>query len=1566
MSRYLYTLLCILLGISLPVFVKAQLNADFTSNIRSGCAPILVEYSDQSTGNPTKWSWDLGNGTFSTLQNPSAAYLTPGTYTVKLTVTNASGANTKTVTNHITVASAPIVNFKANDSGAFCPDKVIQFQNLSTPGTTGGMSCLWDFGDGNTSTQMNPSHKYISAGNYNVTLSVTNDANCSNILTKTSYIQIVPQSTPNFSSTNNSSCSLPLDVNFTSTSIGAASYLWDFGNGNTSTVANPSNRYTVAGSYTVRLITTSAAGCSDTVTKTSFVNIGNLDASFTTSASTGCTNNKISFSNTSVPGSGNSTWYFGDGTSATGKDTTHAYNNPGTYTVKLVVKFNNCSDSTTQTITINQGPNIQFSATPTTGCAVPLSTQFTNATTGASSYLWLFGDGNTSTAVNPSHSYSAFGNYTVRLAATGTNGCNDTLTKPSYIKPCRDSMIVTANPASGCIQKSITFNAVMISGLAATSYTWNFGDGTIVSGGATMTHTYTSPGNYNVSVNFTSNQGCAFSSRVTVMRIGIKPTASFTSDVNNICPEKTVTFINNTTGPTPLTYNWNFGYNTAANTQINPTHIYNITGTYTVRLIATNNGCSDTAIMPAMITVKDPTAKFGASFNCINRYQVSFIDSSTNANSWSWDFGDGRTSTAQYPVHIYQNFGNYTVTLTVTNAANGCSATKKLTINIADLDARFTVNNPIACGQSITLNDISIGAIKRKWEFGDGDTSTLSRAVHAYKISGNYAVKLIVSDTNSCKDSLVQNIQVTGIKLDIDASDTLATCPPLTVRFTNNSTGASSYTWSFDNGNTSSAVNPTALFTTPDVYLVKIKGRNAFGCTDSITQKITVLGPTGTLSYSPLNGCSPVTVQFSAVNSANTQQFTWDMNNGLIQTTTIPSFSYTYTQAGKYLPKLLLRSGSCIIPFSGTDTIKVDKVEGIFSFTPDSICQTGNIQFNDTVLFAVNPVTTRDWSFGDGGTSTVHHPSHTYAAPGIYSVRLIIGTSQGCKDTITKQVTILQSPNVSAGNDTAICQRQLAPVQLQASGAVSYVWTPAGGLSCTGCSNPVASLTATTAYTVVGTAANGCKDTNKITITVNANPNVIVSPDTTICDKTSAQLHAAGATNYNWSPITNLSCNNCSNPVASPTIATTYTLIGSSAAGCTDTAEVTINVNPLPTVNAGIDQSICKLDSAFLKATGAINYSWAPAANLSCNNCADPTSFPLSTTTYTVTGTDNNGCSNTDDIVVSLHPDAQINAGAAQDVCAGRSTQLQATGGLSYVWTPDTYLSCTNCDNPQLTPSTNISYTVYGTDINGCNDSDIVAITVIHKIAVDLGDADSICIGDAAQLMVSGGSDYLWTPSEGLSNAAINNPIASPDTTTFYTVIIKQGSCFSDTGLVGVFVSPLPTVNAGIDQTILAGTSVNLFANATHTTRYLWEPSESLDCFDCPNPVAMPKGTTKYTVYVSNEFGCKAQDDVILSVKCDNSIFFMANTFTPNADGNNDRFYPQGKGIASVERFRIYSRWGEIVYDAQHIPPNNELYGWDGLYKNEQMKPDVFVYILDATCDTGEPMQIKGDVSLMR
>ncbi len=410
--------------------------ADFSGTPTTGSAPLTVNFTDLSTGSPTSWSWNFGDGGTSTLQNPSHVYSAAGQYTVSLTATNGTGPNTATKTNYITVsAAAPVADFSGTPTTGSAP-LTVNFTDLSTGSPT---SWSWNFGDGGTSTLQNPSHIYSAAGQYTVSLTATNGAG-PNTATKTNYITVSAAApVANFSGTPTTG-SAPLTVNFTDLSTGApTSWSWNFGDGGTSTLQNPSHIYSAAGQYTVSLTATNGAG-PNTATKTNYITVsaaapvadfsgiphlgpGSAERSHFTDLSTG---SPTSWS-----------WNFGDGGNSTLQNPSHIYSAAGQYTVSLTATNGAGPNTATKTnyITVSAAPSppgADFSGTPTSGQA-PLSVAFTDLSTGSPTiWSWNFGDGGNSTLQNPSHIYSAAGQYTVSLTASNGAGPN-TATKTNYV-----------------------------------------------------------------------------------------------------------------------------------------------------------------------------------------------------------------------------------------------------------------------------------------------------------------------------------------------------------------------------------------------------------------------------------------------------------------------------------------------------------------------------------------------------------------------------------------------------------------------------------------------------------------------------------------------------------------------------------------------------------------------------------------------------------------------------------------------------------------------------------------------------------------------------------------------------------------------------------------------------------------------------------------------------------------------------------------------------------------------------------------------------------------------------
>ena len=437
------------IGIMCPVLGAVPV-ASFIANVSSGNVPLTVQFMDSSQNSPTSWTWLFGDSGFSSLQNPTHIYTTPGTYTVTLIAANSAGSNTVTYQGYITTtraASVPMVSFVTNVTGG-TPPLTIQFLDTSTNSPS---SWVWSFGDGGTSASPNPVHTYISAGSYTVTLTATNLAgsntsSVSNFIT-VSQVSVIP--TPLFKTTVTSGYE-PLTVQFVDASTNSPnSWVWSFGDGGTSTLQNPSHTYTAAGSYTVTLTASNAVG-SNTVSQPGYITVNAAipAASFTANVTSGINPLTVQFNDTSNNTPIGWYWTFGDGGTSTSENPVHTFIAVGSYAVSLGTTNSAGSNTTTIpafiTVTNAQSPPASsFIADIRSGNA-PLTVQFQDTSGNAPfGWQWFFGDGSTSTDQNPTHTYTTAGSYSVSLTAVNSGGRNTTVV-PGFISVT--SPLVTAMP----------------------------------------------------------------------------------------------------------------------------------------------------------------------------------------------------------------------------------------------------------------------------------------------------------------------------------------------------------------------------------------------------------------------------------------------------------------------------------------------------------------------------------------------------------------------------------------------------------------------------------------------------------------------------------------------------------------------------------------------------------------------------------------------------------------------------------------------------------------------------------------------------------------------------------------------------------------------------------------------------------------------------------------------------------------------------------------------------------------------------------------------------------------
>ena len=1313
---------CLLLLLLFSLITKAQLHASFNATPTSQCAPAVIQFTDSSTGNPTSWKWDLGNGTTSFLQNPSATYLTPGSYTVKLVVKNSAQSDSVTKTGFITVYTLPTAQFTSTDTTG-CYPLPVQFTDQSNAGSGSIATWQWDFGDGFTSTQQNPSHIYENSGNFNVTLQVTNSHGCTNTIARNQYIRINTGVRAGFTNSSLNTCKPPVVINFqnTSTGTGALNYQWSFGDGNFSSATSPSYTYNSSGSFTVKLIATNSSGCSDTVTTTNAISVGNVKAAFSSGNDSVCMGNSISFKNTSTPSASSVLWSFGDNTSSTLANPVKNYSLSGIYQVKMVANFGACSDSAFKIITILPQPTTSFSGDDTTSCQAPLTVNFTNQSVNGVSYQWNFGDGATSNSQNPAHTYTTAGNYNVTLITTNANGCTDTLKKNAYIKIQLPKITFTNLPDSGCAPFTKAFNASISSLDSVVSYAWDFGDGT-TSTIASPTHSFSSPGSYTIKLTITTAEGCTASATSTNgIVVTTPPTANFIGDPPNTCAKTVINFTDQSTG-TSTHWLWNFGDGTTSTIE-NPSHIYSDTGFFNIQLISFNRGCPDTLKLLNYIHINPPIAKFTVTINCDSPYERIFTDKSIGANVWNWNFGDGTTSTMESPQHTYADTGTYVVTLQVINNTSGCDFTTSQTIRLVIAKANFyaadsvvckgspvlftapignlanvtayswtfgdgatsntstnsvshTYNSPgyynvslvitnvLGCKDTLTklkyirvngptakfgtsgpsvclnstvvFNDSSVsdginpiktwiwnygdgktdtltgppfqhlyaiagvysvsltvidssgctnsyklpvslivsnpvaafsssdtamcpnqpvGFINNStgtnlsylWSFGDSNTSTTIIPAHSYVADGAYTIKLLVTDKYGCTDSMVKPdyVNITTPIANFKMSDSVSTCPPLLVNFTNLSVNDDSVSWDFGDSTTSSINNPSHFYTYPGIYTATLTIIGPGGCSSQLQKKISILGPTGTFSYTPLNGCNPVNISFTAT-SKNALSFIWDFNDGTTVDTTGTNISHIYNHSGAYLPKLILSDQmGCHVPIAGIDTIHVYSASAKFGFIGKALCDSGTVSFTDSSTSNDN-IVGYDWNFGDGDTSLSENPSHDYTKPGSYYPTLTVTTQIGCINTkiSTSPVRIVASPQaaiISTGNGcTPLNATFKGQLLVSDTSAINWNWNFGNG-NISSIQNPLQQTYSKSGVYVVQLKilnSTGCTDTTSTTIEAYIIPPVNAGGNLTICQNKGETLNGSGADTYSWSPATGLSCTNCATPVATPATVT--------------------------------------------------------------------------------------------------------------------------------------------------------------------------------------------------------------------------------------------------------------------------------------------------------------------------------------------------------------------------------------------------------------------------------------------
>lgn len=1495
----------------------AQPNAQFSASQLFGCPPLVVNFTDQSTGGATSWIWQFDNGNTSSQQSPTASFALPGIYNVRLIASNGAGSDTATLQIRVFQPAAP--NFTAPDRvGCVQPCHTVHFVNQTIPGESPVTQYVWDFGDGSQPTAgFNVDHCFSTTGNFPITLVARDSNGCQTSKIVQNYVSISNGPTANLTASPTQSCTSPLSVSFTGTGSspnGGVTYAWYFDNGGTSAQQNPTSTYS-AGIYDPVLVVSDALGCRDSAV--SHVEVIVMQANFKISSNFGCTGIPLQFTDSSNYAS-TWAWDFGDGTTSNLQNPTHAYAAVGNYTVSLTVTYNGCTGSYTQSTPVNVSVPVTptFSANDTSDCSTPFAVNFTSTAPGAASYSWTFGDGGTSNLQNPSHTYTANGSFDVSLAVANSAGCVNTLTYTDYISAGGLNAAFSIDSPEGCSPMLVNFTSSSTSDVAITNYQWIFDDGNIGSGAPTS-HIYNG-GTFLPKLIVTNAEGCVDSATLaSPIKVGNALIPDFVADPLVQCVDQPVNFTNNTVGFSINTqWLWMFGDGSTSTLQ-DPTHAYSDTGFYSITLVAINEGCRNDTTRIDYVEIVVPKADFYFTSTCGSPTTIMFHDTSQGAQTWFWDFGDGTTSTQVSPTHTFPSQNNYTVTLIVTNTQTGCVDSTKKTLPVGRPSAGFTVDTIAGCAAFIArFTDTSAFASSWRWDFGDSTFATTQNPTHIYRNPGIYSVKLVVNPGDPCVDSIVKTnyITVYGVTGLVSVNPRFG-CNPLTVSFRDSSTAfmgtVVGWTWTIDAIDTTYTVtvqNFTQVFDTGS-YTARVAIEESHGCVLGVgTFNLTVLKPEAAFTNDTI-ACPGESVVFYNQSQRYTSSI-WDFGDGT--TSTLDTVSHAFAAAGNYNVSLIVRDQiGCTDTILVMNAIQVDTPVADFYVTTNfSPCPPFPVQFfNSTNRTDLQWL----WYFGDGDTSTAYDPLHVYFFPGDYDVTLIAFDSTGCRDTTTYIDMIrVRGP---IGHFVSLPDSGCVPLTVQIAGTAL-------------------STVSSTLDLGDGTVLN---DTFGVSHTYN-----YLFPDD------------ENVKSVNYYPV--------------------YTLTDS--VGCTVAYPIdTIVMGRIPYPNLPKDTTVCKGNYVGLRSQFGDHFQWtsSPAPTyLNCDTCKEVLCSAPDTVTLFVVSTTDIGCVARDTVTVNVDKLPPIFPGISFRICPNDTLQLSAGPNVAAAtWTPSLYISDTNSVNPKVFPPDSMTYRVTGGNATGCTISRIVKVFVIDKVVADINVEDTLlCQDGIVQLEVrvteSSFNDTVikWTPGRYLNADNIYNPLASPPPGNYnYQVVVSSSTCTSDTENVHIVIAPNPIVQAGDDQTVTPGTQIQVYASSPDNVSYQWTDVDPMTCTNCRRPFFTATKSQTVYVTVTNQYGCQNVDSVeIKVVSCDPENVYIPNTFTPNNDGLNDLLLVRGIGLRSLDYFRVFDRWGKLVYESKNL---ND--GWDGKTGSGKDSDEAtYVYTVKGVCSNGSTIEKSGNVTLLR
>ena len=1279
--RFIFLLSALILS-SFIVDIRAQ-----TSNITEGCLPLEVSFSGPA--GQASYFWDFMDGAVASTQNPTNTFGQAGSFNVELRDVQ-GGTIIGTIT--INVFEEPVLTIAADPTGGCAPLNTTFTSNLDGNAAIMATSYQWSFGDGSSGTGATTDHTYDDGGIFDIGLQVsTNLTGCDVTELFPDVITTTEQPDADFTLSPNPavSCTAPLEVSFNNTSTSPGlTYQWDFGNGQTSTAVNPPNiTYTEEGSFDVTLTATNPAGCSIVITRN--VNIGNPLASFII-PDTICINQSVSINNNSTVGA--YSWDFGaDATPPTSNQVNPSvtFSTPGNKTISLnVTAAGGCTGDTTITVYVQEiSPEFTVDINPI--CEDPFQFTLTPEYMDPNAdYQWTVNRINNpfeeilvSDEMSPSFEYinpdttifSKNGDIilSIEYEVTSPQGCTvsgvllDTIYEPNAL--------FVPDVVDGCAPVAVIFSDSSTSVDMIVSYTYIYGDGAQQTFDNDDDHTYiyTDPGEYDAILIIENDQGCRDTSYAVRIEVGAPITPDFTVTETTVCPGDTVQFTDLTNDPNIDAWHFVAENGRASHCFQEDELFYNFdnsNGPQDITLQVEYNGCFSEVTKEDFITVNGPIARLDYLVDCDDPFNVAFRDSSIDATSITWDFGDSTSSMISDLTHLYDTTGNYMVFLTAENDMSGCPASvDSAMVFVKDIQAAFVIDSFICIGTDVELDGSMAQDVDNRcwkgfdWHFSfDRPITTMDTMTNKmFDQPGDHTVELVTTDINGCRDTAAQEVWVFSSQPDFTFTQDTICIPSEVITFTDMSMADTTLvSWEWDFGDMGMAMDtvvthtytqspfpagplPGPLVTTINVTLTV---EDIVGCPGSITKPITVYEPSANITTdpSPANICVGSEVAFAASDfilggDLSPVEYDWNFGNGM--TSTMQTETALYNNSGTFVVNLALTETStgCQSLRPITDTVRVQDFP-IADFTTnvdgqDPICFPEIINFTDSSE-TTSPLTV-DWDFGDGSTSMDLAPSITFGK-GTFTVEYIISTSFGCRDTTMRDFTLVGPEGDFAIDQNSLCLGEIVNFTLLDTVDVQdFRWEFGDGDVISNQSN-VAHEYLTGGTFVAELILTGVSGVCETTI---QEPIEIFSPlpmisDVEGCENTDITLTVSNPTAgsiYNWDPVDLVDNDGQPSVMVNLNTTTNFTIFETDVNNCEGSTTATVEIIPAIPFVDDVTQVVCDGDIFMinLPVNPSYVYRWTAengnTDGISCLDCPNPTVTIGNSIVYQVVISDVNG-----------------------------------------------------------------------------------------------------------------------------------------------------------------------------------------------------------------------------------------------------------------------------------------------------------------------------------------------------